>query len=457
MAIYHFNAKTIGRSQGRSATGAAAYRAGVRIEDARTGLIFDYTRKRGVDGAEILTPDGYALDRATLWNTVERCEKRVDAQLAREIEVALPRELTPEQMRGLVRRFASDCFVAAGMVADIAFHHLAGSNPHAHILLTLRDWQGGAFGLKRREWNERALCESWRTAWADHANAALEQAGHAARIDPRTLVEQAAEAGHAGRYSEASALDRQPTIHERGNPAAIAHNAQVRDANTARLADWTAIEQAPAQNGGPMPAVTDAALVTNAAKRAASDAAFVQAMTGRRDQVASRWRYYDQRVCEAAEWLRNHSDEEARRFAARDRLALGVHAARARRYDWVTEHPRPAWWRFWQRPRWVRERARMLAQVEEAKLLAARAARKASPAAITAWRQTYAEHRAEHAEALRQRQQLALLPSEQDELERAQEARSTLARSARARAPTPPVTRAMDDPPPSRPRPGRRR
>ena len=83
MAIYHLNAKAIGRSQGRSATGAAAYRAAVRIEDTRTGLVFDYSRKRGVDSAEILAPDGAVLDRATLWNLAEHTDKRSDAQVCR--------------------------------------------------------------------------------------------------------------------------------------------------------------------------------------------------------------------------------------------------------------------------------------------------------------------------------------------------------------------------------------
>lgn len=457
MAIYHLNAKAIGRSQGRSATGAAAYRAAVRIEDTRTGLVFDYSRKRGVDGAEILTPDGVVLDRAALWNLAEHTEKRTDAQVCREVEVALPRELTPEQMRVLVRGFVREQFIAIGMVADVAFHHLTGNNPHAHILLTLREWRDGAFGLKRRDWNDRALCERWRQGWADHANAALAEAGHAARIDPRTLAEQAADAAQAGRYDEAIALDRQATIHERGNPAAIAYNAQVRDANATRLADWAAIEEAAMQEGQPRPAVTDAAPITRAAKRVASDAAFAEAMAQRRDQVASRWRYYDQRVREAAEWLRDHADEEALRFAVRDRAALGVQAARARRHDWVAAHPRPAWWRFWQRPRWVQECAQVQAHVVDAKRRAVRAERNASPAAIAEWRQTYAEHWAEHAEALRERQRLALLPSEEAEAERAQEARNTLARSARAIASRPQVQRAMDNPPPYRPRPGRRR
>ncbi len=236
MAIFHLNAKTIGRSQGRSATGAAAYRAGVRIEDARTGIVFDYRRKRGVDGSEILTPDGSVLDRSTLWNSVEHRENRNDAQVAREIEIALPRELTPEQMRDCVRGFVREQFTSAGMIADIAFHHLTRSNPHSHILLTLREQSGDGFGPKRRDWNDRALCVQWRESWAHHANAALGKAGHAARVDHRTLIEQAADAENAGHHADAIALDRVPTIHERGNRAAQTHNEQVRQDNAKRFA-----------------------------------------------------------------------------------------------------------------------------------------------------------------------------------------------------------------------------
>lgn len=457
MPIYHLNAKVIGRSQGRSATGAAAYRAGVRIEDTRTGLVFDYSRKRGVDGAELLAPDGAALDRAAFFNLLERVENRSDAQLLREVEVALPVELHPDQMRALVRGFVREQFIAAGMVADIAFHHLTGTNPHAHILLTLRDWRDGAFGLKRRDWNDRALCERWRQGWADHANAALAEAGHAARIDPRTLVEQAADAVQAGRYGEAMALDRAPTIHERGNPAAIAHNTQVRDTNAARLAEWAAIEQAVAQESRPMATTSDATAGTRAASRTANDAAFVEAMAQRRDQTASRWRYYDQRVREAAAWLGNHAAEEARRSAQRERMAMALAIARKKRGDWLEAHRRPTWWRFWERPAWQRARARQQAQVDAAKRKAARAEREASPTAITAWRATVAAQQAEHTEALRERQRLALLPSEEASAEQMRHARRAQARATAFATPRPQVRPPIEAPPPSRPRPGRRR
>ncbi|KAF0332997.1 DNA primase [Gigaspora margarita] len=202
MAIYHLSAKPISRATGRSATGAAAYRAGVKITDERTGQVFDYTRKRGIDYAEILAPANateWAHDRAKLWNAVEATEKRKDAQLCREVEVALPCELTPEQMRDLVRDFARANFVERGMVADVVIHHAKGHNPHAHILLTMRGIGPDGFGQKHRDWNQKELLEGWRKSWERRANLALKKAGHEAHIDHRTL--------------EAQGIERVPQIH----------------------------------------------------------------------------------------------------------------------------------------------------------------------------------------------------------------------------------------------------
>lgn len=202
MAIYHLSAKVVGRSSGRSATGSAAYRAGQEIVDERTGLVHDYTRKGGVDHVEILAPDHapeWAKDRATLWNEVEKAEKRKDAQLYREVEVALPRELSPEEMQELVRGFAREQFVERGMVADVAYHHLKEDNPHAHIMLTTREITPEGFGQKNRDWNRKESLKEWRGAWQVHANKSLELNGHDARIDHRTL--------------EAQGIDRLPQVH----------------------------------------------------------------------------------------------------------------------------------------------------------------------------------------------------------------------------------------------------
>ena len=196
MAIYHYSATVIRRSAGRSATAAAAYRAGIRIEDKRTGETHDYSRKQGIYGSEILAPEKspeWVKDRARLWNEVERVEKRKDSQLAREINVALPVELNHTQKQGLVREFSRSHFVEKGMVADVAYHDFQGHNPHAHILLTMREIDRKGFGKKNRSWNERGLLRRQRENWSQYANDALERAGHQEKIDHRSLEDQGVE------------------------------------------------------------------------------------------------------------------------------------------------------------------------------------------------------------------------------------------------------------------------
>lgn len=223
MASYHFSAQIIGRTAGRSAVAAAAYRSGTRLTDSRTGIIHDYANRRGVAHSEILLPEGAApwlADRSILWNHVEGMEKRRDAQLARDINMALPYELTRAQRLELVRGFVQEQFVGRGMVADIALHEPVpekGDDPrnvHAHVMLTLR--QAGPRGLwpvKTREWNADALLEHWRAAWGDAQNRALENARQDVRVDHRSLEAQREEAQARGDRVAVTVLDRAPEIH----------------------------------------------------------------------------------------------------------------------------------------------------------------------------------------------------------------------------------------------------
>jgi Ti-type conjugative transfer relaxase TraA len=197
MAIYHLSAKVISRSSGRSAVAAAAYRAGERLQDDKLGRAHDFTAKTGVVHQEVMLPEGAPKawqDRTTLWNAVEAAEKWRDAQLAREVEVALPRELSRAKGIALARDFARQEFVAQGMVADVCVHWPTGvdgeAKPHAHILLTLRGVEGGGFGPKAREWNSTELLMGWRERWAELANAWLMEQGHEARVDHRSLAAQ---------------------------------------------------------------------------------------------------------------------------------------------------------------------------------------------------------------------------------------------------------------------------
>ncbi|MFZ5734381.1 MAG: MobQ family relaxase [Pseudomonadota bacterium] len=223
MASYHLSSQIIGRSKGRSAIKAAAYRAGVRLADHRKNEVYDFSRRRGVVYSEMMLPDGAAewmRDREKFWNYAERIEKRVDAQLAREINMALPRELNALQRQELLLRFVRDQFVARGMVADVAIHQPVlekGDHPdnhHAHIMLSMR--QATSTGLrpvKTREWNSDELLKAWRESWANYQNEALAVAGHRERVDHRTLKAQRDDALTRGDKLSALTLDREPEIH----------------------------------------------------------------------------------------------------------------------------------------------------------------------------------------------------------------------------------------------------
>ena len=281
MAIYHCSIKIISRGKGKSAVAAAAYRAGEKITNDFDGEIHDYTRKGGVVLTEILlpahAPAEYA-DRATLWNAVEKIEKAKNAQLAREIELALPRELTREQGISLVREYVKRHFVAAGMCADVCLHDTGGGNPHAHVMLTMRPFdECGVWGAKQKkeyildrdgnkiydrkkrqykcksvpatDWNEQTKAEEWRAAWAQFCNQVLEQNGHAERIDHRSYERQGIDqipTVHLG--VAASAMEKRGIRTERGdlNREIEITNQKLRQlkARISKLQKWLKEEQA---------------------------------------------------------------------------------------------------------------------------------------------------------------------------------------------------------------------
>ncbi len=201
-----FQVKTIQRSKGQSAISSAAYRAGENLHDERIGKNFDYSRKDDILHSEIMAPDNspeWATDRQKLWNQVEAKEKRKDAQLARDITVALPRELSFDQNLEMVQGFIKKHFVNKGMIADFNIHESeasdGGKNPHVHIMLTMRNLTSEGFQDKNRDWNKKSTLQGWRENWAQTINDALEDADTPVRFDHRTL--------------EAQGIDRTPTFH----------------------------------------------------------------------------------------------------------------------------------------------------------------------------------------------------------------------------------------------------
>lgn len=248
MAIYHLSIKIISRSGGKSAVAAAAYRAGEKLTEAETGYVHDYTKKEGVVYTEVMLPE-YAppeyCQREVLWNEVQKIEKKAGAQMAREIEVALPIELSREEQIEIVRKYVMENFLAVGMCADIAIHEkqvddkrVLHQNPHAHILLTTRAFkEDGTWAAKEKktyaldekgeripvidpatglqkvgkrnekmwkrvtvlanDWNDQSNAEKWRQSWADMCNVYL---------SPEKQMDH--------RSYERQGLEQIPTIHE---------------------------------------------------------------------------------------------------------------------------------------------------------------------------------------------------------------------------------------------------
>jgi Ti-type conjugative transfer relaxase TraA len=197
MAIYHLHVKVIGRKSGSSAVASAAYRSASRLRDERLDRSHDFSAKRGVVHSEVMLPANAPeqwSDRERLWNDVEAFEIRKDAQLAREVEFAIPREMTEAQGVELARDFVRGEFVDQGMIADLNVHWDIAEDgmpkPHAHVMLTMRAVDEKGFGQKARDWNRTEMLERWRRRWAELANERLAELDIEARIDHRSLEAQ---------------------------------------------------------------------------------------------------------------------------------------------------------------------------------------------------------------------------------------------------------------------------
>ena len=276
IAIYHCSIKIVSRGKGKSAVAAAAYRSGEKLTNEWDGLTHDYTKKGGVVHSEILLPAHAPpafSDRSTLWNSVELSEKSNNAQLAREVEIALPVELSREEQTRLVREYCSSQFVSKGMIADFNLHDTGGGNPHAHILLTMRplDEKGTWLPKSKKEyvldengerirlpsgryktrkvdlvdWNNRENAEVWRRAWADLTNEFLERNDCPERIDHRSYERQGIEqipTVHVG--VSATQMEKKGIVTERGelNRNITAANRILREIRrlVRGLKDWIA-------------------------------------------------------------------------------------------------------------------------------------------------------------------------------------------------------------------------
>ena len=207
MALYSCSISNIKRSDGRSSVAKAAYNSRSELLDERTNNKYDYSRKPDLGFSQIITPKDapdWTRDRQELWSKNELANKRRDARVAKEILVALPRELNKSQQLNLVQKFVTNNLTPLGVVADVNAHELEPSNepdwnPHVHILISTQHIIDGEFGSKITELNKKEFVTNLRKAWADETNLALSAAGVEVRVDHRS--------------NEDRGIDRIPQIH----------------------------------------------------------------------------------------------------------------------------------------------------------------------------------------------------------------------------------------------------
>jgi hypothetical protein len=253
MGIYYMDAGVIGRSSGRSAVGAAAYRRsekmksvahaayqrGEKIHQVGDEVVHDYRAKGGVVHSEIRLPENVPrefYDSETLWNAVEAREKRADARLAREIVVALPCEFDLREQVEVLREYSQENFVNKGLGADFSVHDKGDGNPHAHIMFTTRYVTPEGLGRKNRDLDKKSELMIWRKSWADVNNRMFERKGLAERIDHRSYKDQGIDREpmvHMGH--KATALERKGVKTDRGD-----YNREIQRRNAEREARKTA-------------------------------------------------------------------------------------------------------------------------------------------------------------------------------------------------------------------------
>jgi hypothetical protein len=304
MAIFHLNIQPVTRSTGRSATSAAAYRAGESIRDERTGRLYNHARRQDVLHKEIILPTKldhpnagmeWARDRASLWNAAERIEKRSDSRVAREYMAALPAELSPERRVALARAFSREIADRYNVAVDLAIHEpRPGGDPrnfHAHLLATTREVTPEGLGAKagtdmkgevRAELGLPPARNEYvrlRARWAELTNEALREANIEARIDHRSL--------------EAQGIDREPTpqlprgaiaAERRGERSHLAERIRERHRQRVAAREQKAMAKRPAAEES-----RDSAAVTPEAPR---EPALPPDMDARRRQAVRDWLQY---------------------------------------------------------------------------------------------------------------------------------------------------------------------
>ncbi len=337
MAIYVLQITPVSRSQGRNAPASAAYRAGERLRDARTGAVYDHRGRDDVLHKEIMLPSDleesaaaeWARDRSTLWNEAERAERQSNSRVAREYMMALPSELPAGQRLVLARTFSREIADRYHVAVDLALHAPRpqgdSRNYHAHLLTTTRritpEGLGAKTGLDMDEMVRAELgllpsrkeFTAVRARWAELTNEALEGAHVIARVDHRSL--------------EAQGIDREPRPHlpwaaiaaeRRGERSEIAERIRARyqERVVARQARQEQRQQQPAPQREVPPARSGEDLAYQAAQdwRMKYGEKLARASSGLDEahQAALNWKRYREQQAQAASGAGRDESQRAR-------------------------------------------------------------------------------------------------------------------------------------------------
>lgn len=194
MSIFHCHVKNIGRSGGKSAVASSSYRAGEQLENQRDGKTHNYSQRTDVVYKEILTPrqaPEWAKDRERLWNEVEKKENRINSRFAKDITLGLQKEFDLETNIQMLKAYLEEHFVNRGLVADVCIHDKDGSNPHAHVMITLRPFEGEEWSShKDRHLDKKENLEEWRKSWAEKNNQTFQALGLEKTITEKSFEER---------------------------------------------------------------------------------------------------------------------------------------------------------------------------------------------------------------------------------------------------------------------------
>ena len=318
MPCPHFSISIVQRSKGQSAVAAAAYQSGQRLQSEYDHKTKYYRNKKEVIFSTVLVPKHAPrelMDRDTLWNSIERAESRCDAQLARRIVVALPKELTHFHNVLLIQQFCTEQFVDKGMIADIAVHDKGDGNPHAHILLTMRPvaengrwlpkcrmvYDLDEHGQKQKtangnwkchkeqtvDWDDRGNASVWRNEWEQLVNRYYEKLGHTERVSLHSFADRQ--------------MDELPTVHM-GPAASRMEKRGVRTHVGNLNREITEYNSARRQLNRKLRVVSDRLTELNALREDAALMAFPY--DKQRDLIDLMWAYYDIRADERKSWSR---------------------------------------------------------------------------------------------------------------------------------------------------------